>query len=67
MSWEYFEYDISTECACGKGNVIRHILSESDDWGRSYSQYTGEKIDCPECRKSIISVMLNVKNLTEHF
>lgn len=49
MSWETFEYDISTECACGNGKVIRHIISRSDDWGRSEKYYTGEKIECPEC------------------
>ena len=50
MSWDRYEYDEQSSCACGKGVVIKHCYREDDDWNRSREGHTGIEIQCPECK-----------------
>lgn len=50
MSWERFDHKMSTVCACGKGKVIIHFYTESDDWNRSREGIISEEICCDNCK-----------------
>ena len=50
ISWDRYEYDEQSSCACGKGIVIKHCYREDDDWNRSREGCTGVDIQCPECK-----------------
>ena len=56
MSWDRYEYDEQSSCACGKGIVIKHCYREDDDWNRSREGCTGIDIQCPECKKLICTM-----------
>ena len=51
MSWDTFEYDEFSNCACGKGKVIRHMQQRDDDWNRVETSCLGEEIECTECKE----------------
>ena len=53
MSWDRYEYNEQSSCACGKSIVIKHCYREDDDWNdwnRSRKGHTGIDIQCPECK-----------------
>lgn len=64
MSWETYEYDEQSSCACGKGIVIKHCYHEDDDWGRSRKGYTGIDIQCPECKSKYHYDSITYRSLT---
>ena len=51
MSWDIIEYDEFSNCACGKGKVVRHMQQRDDDWNRSETRCLGEEIHCADCAK----------------
>ena len=51
MSWDRYEFDEISKCACGNGLVIKHCWREDDDWNRSRDGVSGYDIECFECRK----------------
>lgn len=51
MSWDIIEYDEFSNCACGKGKVVRHMQQRDDDWNRSETRCLGEEIQCVDCAK----------------
>lgn len=50
MSWDRWDYDEESLCACGKGKVIKHSYREDDDWNRAREGVTGVDILCPYCK-----------------
>lgn len=50
MSWERYDFDEQSPCACGKGKVVKHCYREDDDWNRSREGCTGVDIECPDCK-----------------
>ena len=50
MGWDRIEYDKHSNCACGKGQVIKRCWQENDDWNRSCIGVLGYEIECSECR-----------------
>ena len=52
MSWDRIEYTEYAVCACGKGKVVRHAYSESDDWNRSRDGIISESILCTACKEN---------------
>lgn len=52
MSWDRWEYNKYSKCACGKGKVIAHCWHADDDWNRSESGINSIEISCHDCSKS---------------
>ena len=50
MSWDRFERDEYSDCACGQGKVIKHCWQAEDDWNRYDSDVFGYDIECPNCK-----------------
>ncbi|MGP1405007.1 hypothetical protein [Filifactor alocis] len=50
MSWDRYDFDEQSHCACGKGKVIKHCYREDDDWNRSREGCTGVDIECSDCK-----------------
>lgn len=64
MSWEHYEYDEQSPCACGKGLVVKHCYCEDDDWGSVRRGYTGIEIQCPECKSKYHYDSITYRSLT---
>ncbi len=62
MSWDRYEYDEQSPCACGKGRVIKHRYMEDDDWNRIRSGTLGYDIECPVCKNKY-----HVQSITRHY
>ncbi len=52
MSWDRFETDELSICACGLGRVIKHSWQKEDDWNRGYNGVSGYEIECPNCKRA---------------
>lgn len=50
MSWDRYEFDEISKCACGQGHIIKHCWREDDDWNRSRGGLSGYDIECPNCK-----------------
>lgn len=50
MSWDRFERDEYSSCACGRGKIIKHSWQADNDWNRSESGVSGYDIECSNCK-----------------
>lgn len=62
MSWDRYEFDEQSSCACGKGIVVKHCYREDDDWNRSREGCTGIDIQCHECKSKY-----HYDSITRHY
>lgn len=63
MSWDtVYDRLEKSNCACGKGTIIRHSYMRMDDWGRSENGYYGEEIQCKYCSKKF-----HIEHYIRHF
>lgn len=62
MSWDKFNYDETAICACGKGNVVRHMEQRDDDWNRSETICLSEELVCTNCKTKY-----HIEHLINHF
>jgi len=66
MSWDRYEFDEQSSCACSKGIVVKHCYREDDDWNRYREGCTGIDIQCHEpcIQLSILEKNTNFKPYT---
>lgn len=62
MSWDRFEYDEFSPCACGCGKIIRRLYQEDDDWNRSRGGCLEERIECNDCKNKY-----HIEHLIHHY